>query len=68
MDFFDKLICKYKNSKIVISYREDGIPGIGDIVLFVRKHVKTDVVIKYKNYKYALAKTIQLRRDPKRPN
>lgn len=56
IDSFDKLIYKYKNSKIVISYREDGIPSIDDIVLLLKKHGKTDVVVTYKNYKYALAK------------
>ncbi len=52
---FDSLIKKYQNSKIIISYRKDGIPTIEQLESLLYKY-KTNVRIIYsKNYKYVLS-------------
>lgn len=52
---FEKLISKFKNSIIVISYREDGIPSIEELTGLLLVHNKT-VKIKSVEYKYVLSK------------
>ena len=51
---FDELICKYQNSIIVISYRDDGIPTIIEICNILDKYNKL-YEIKYLDYKYVLS-------------
>lgn len=38
---FDNIVKNFKNSIIVISYRNDGIPSIQELVLLLEKHGKT---------------------------
>ena len=52
---FENIIEKYKQSKIVISYRQDGIPTIEKIKEILIKNEK-NVEIKTIDYRYALAK------------
>ncbi|MEX2568138.1 MAG: hypothetical protein WD431_19475 [Cyclobacteriaceae bacterium] len=54
-DTFEKLISKFKDSKIVISYKYGGIPSIEFIVDLLRKYNKK-VITHSMHYKYALNK------------
>lgn len=51
---------KFSASQIAISYREDGIPAIGEIVAKLQELGKT-VTVKYMDYKYALSKKTDVR-------
>jgi adenine-specific DNA-methyltransferase len=52
---FDRLFRKFKDSIIVVSYRADGIPSVGELVSLLKKY-KFDVEeVKRKNYKYVLS-------------
>jgi adenine-specific DNA-methyltransferase len=52
---FERLIEKFSDSILVVSYRSDGIPTIEELVGILKKY-KTDVQeIKRKNYKYVLS-------------
>jgi DNA adenine methylase/adenine-specific DNA-methyltransferase len=52
---FDRLFGKFKDSIIVVSYRADGIPSVGELVSLLKKY-KFDVEeVKRKNYKYVLS-------------
>ncbi|MBV7405493.1 DNA adenine methylase [Enterobacter sp. ENT03] len=57
---FFKCLETFKESKIAISYREDGIPNIDDIVLFL-KFLGKAVDVKHVDYKYALSKKTNVR-------
>lgn len=57
---FFKCISAFKNSKIAISYREDGIPSIDEITAFLQLIGKR-VEVNYVNYKYALSKKTKVR-------
>ncbi|GDC85624.1 MULTISPECIES: DNA adenine methylase [Enterobacteriaceae] len=57
---FFSCIEKFKDRKIAISYREDGIPSIDDIVVFLRSIGKC-VDVKHVDYKYALSKKTDVR-------
>ena len=52
---FDSLIKKYKNSIIVISYRNDGIPSEVQLLEIIKKYKKRVYEIKTKEYKYVLS-------------
>ena len=52
---FERLIKKYKNSKIVISYRKDGIPSIETLHNILRKYKNNVYEIYSRDYKYALS-------------
>jgi adenine-specific DNA methylase len=52
---FKKLIEKFKNSIIVISYRDDGIPSISEIIKILEYFGK-QVSIERINYQYVLSK------------
>ncbi|WP_296853414.1 DNA adenine methylase [uncultured Methanobrevibacter sp.] len=53
---FDKLINKYQDSILVISYRSDGIPSKEKLEEIISQY-KSNVAVKtYGNYKYALSK------------
>lgn len=53
---FEKLFIKFKNSKMVISYRDDGIPSTSELVVILEKLGKK-VEVKKMNYKYVLSNT-----------
>lgn len=53
---FDKLIDKYQDNKLVISYRSDGIPSREELEEIVNQYKTTVKVKTYGNYKYALSK------------
>lgn len=52
---FDRLFNKFKNSILVISYRDDGIPTIEELISILKKY-KNKIEIKSINYKYVLSK------------
>jgi len=52
---FEKLITKYKDSILVISYRSDGIPDINNLIKLLKKYKPTVEEVKKKNYKYVLS-------------
>jgi adenine-specific DNA-methyltransferase len=54
LDAFDKVFSKFRNSTLVISYRDNGIPTQQEIVELLSKY-KTNIVDVGKEYKYALA-------------
>ena len=51
---FEKLFYKYKDSILVVSYREDGTPSITELVEML-KELKKEVDIKEADYKYVLS-------------
>ncbi len=55
IDLFDKMIEHFKDSIIVLSYRNDGIPTKKEIVDIIVKHKGKRPTIKMKDYKYALS-------------
>jgi adenine-specific DNA-methyltransferase len=55
IETFDKLMDKFKNSILVISYKYGGIPSIDDLTKMLHKY-KHDVFVYDKQYKYALNK------------
>ncbi|MDR3307199.1 MAG: DNA adenine methylase [Endomicrobium sp.] len=52
---FEKVIKKFRNSKMVISYRNDGIPSIQELFDIVDKYKDKVSVIYSRDYKYALS-------------
>ncbi len=54
-DLFADLIHKYRNSIIVLSYRNDGIPSVKEIREIFKKETGGYPIIRSKNYKYALS-------------
>jgi adenine-specific DNA methylase len=52
---FEKLIKKYQNSKIVISYRNDGIPSIEKLHEILSKYKDIVYEVYSRDYKYALS-------------
>ena len=54
-DEFDKLISKFKDSILVISYREDGIPSVNELVGIIKKYKNGKIEIKTIDYKYVLS-------------
>ena len=55
IDTFDKLIKKFRNSKIVISYKFGGVPSIYILSNILKKY-KKNIHIYQKHYLYALNK------------
>ena len=51
---FARLFDKFKNSILVVSYRDDGTPTISELADMLKKHKKS-VEIKKLNYKYVLS-------------
>ncbi len=49
---FERLIKKFIDSIIVISYRSDGIPSINELVTLLKKYKSNVEEVKRKNYKY----------------
>lgn len=52
---YERLIDRFSDSILVISYRSDGIPSIDELAEMVQVH-KDDVVIRHCDYRYALSK------------
>lgn len=52
---FEKLIEKFSESILVISYRSDGIPSIDELVNLLKKYKSSVEEIKRKSYKYVLS-------------
>ena len=51
---FEKLFDKFKDSILVVSYRDDGTPAIDELVEMLKKHKKS-IEIKKLDYKYVLS-------------
>ena len=51
---FKNLFCKFKKSIIVVSYRENGIPNIDELINILRIY-KNKIEVKTTDYKYALS-------------
>lgn len=51
---FEKLFKKFKDSILVVSYRDDGTPTINELVELLKKHKKT-IEVKKLDYKYVLS-------------
>lgn len=54
-DAFARLFDRYKNSVLVVSYRDNGIPSEQALVDLLRQHKQTVIEVKKKNYKYVLS-------------
>jgi len=55
ISLFEKMIKRYKDSIIVLSYRDDGIPSKKKIIEIFKKYRGKKPIIKEKPYKYALS-------------
>lgn len=55
-DAFQRLFDKFSQSKLVVSYRDDGTPTIDELVGLLKKY-KTTVTTHTYDYKYALSKS-----------
>ena len=55
--FFDKLFDKFKNSILVVSYRDDGIPSTAELIDLLKKY-KANVEVLKLQYKYVLSKNL----------
>lgn len=55
-DAFERLIKRFSESSLVISYRSDGIPGVEDIAGFLKKAGKQVRVTDVGKYTYALSR------------
>lgn len=51
---FERLFDKFKNSILVVSYRDDGAPTIDELEKMLKKHKKS-IELKKLNYKYVLS-------------
>jgi len=60
LDGFDKLIKKFKDTILVISYRSDGVPTIEEISTILRRYGKI-VRVESIDYKYVLSKKQNLK-------
>jgi len=52
---FKKMINRYKKSIIVLSYRNDGVPTVGDIMDMFQEITGKKPIVKMINHKYALS-------------
>ncbi len=52
---FEKIIEHYRDSIIVISYRNNGIPGSEQIIDLLQKYKTSNIIIKQRDYKYVLS-------------
>ena len=51
---FEKLFNKFKDSILVVSYRDDGTPTIDELVKMLRKYKKS-IEVRKLDYKYVLS-------------
>lgn len=54
-DAFTRLFDRYKNSILVVSYRDNGIPSEQELFDLLRQHKQKVIEVKKKNYKYVLS-------------
>lgn len=54
---FERLLDKFKDSILVVSYRDDGIPTISELVEILKKHKKR-VKVETFDYKYVLSSSL----------
>lgn len=54
-DAFKKLFDRYKNSILVVSYRDNGIPSEKELFGLLRQHKQKVIEVKKMNYKYVLS-------------
>ncbi|MBM3175414.1 MAG: DNA methyltransferase [Chloroflexi bacterium] len=54
-DAFTRLFDRYKNSILVVSYRDNGIPSEHELFDLLKQHKQTVIEVKKKNYKYVLS-------------
>ena len=52
---FEGLIAKYRNSVLVISYREDGTPSVSEILGLLKKYKNNVQEVCSRDYKYVLS-------------
>lgn len=52
---FDRLLERYRNAIIVISYRSDGVPTIEELVALLDRHGRRDARQSTREYKYVLS-------------
>lgn len=52
---FDNLFSKYKESKLIVSYKDNGLPSIDDLIELIKRY-KENVRVYKTEYKYALNK------------
>jgi len=52
---FDSLFAKYRDSKLVVSYRSDGIPSVEDLAAMLRKYKSNVEVLTNGEYQYVLS-------------
>jgi adenine-specific DNA methylase len=52
---FDELFRHFRNSMLVISYRSDGIPAIGELETILKRYKSRIIEVKRKNYQYVLS-------------
>jgi len=52
---FDHLFAKFKDSILVVSYRSDGIPSIGELINLLKRFKPNVEELKRRNYKYVLS-------------
>lgn len=52
---FDRLFRRYRDSKLVVSYRSDGMPSAGELVNLMSQYKQSVEVIHFGNYQYALS-------------
>ena len=55
VDLFDQMIEHFKDSTIVLSYRNDGSPSKKEILDIIIKHKGKIPIVRMKDYKYALS-------------
>ncbi|MBM3118978.1 MAG: DNA methyltransferase [Chloroflexi bacterium] len=54
-DAFTKLFDRYKNSILVVSYRDNGIPSEQELFNLLRQYKQKVIEVKKRNYKYVLS-------------
>jgi DNA adenine methylase/adenine-specific DNA-methyltransferase len=54
-DAFTRLFDRYKDSILVVSYRDNGIPSEHELFDLLKQHKQTVIEVKKKNYKYVLS-------------
>ena len=52
---FDRLFHKYRDSKLAVSYRSDGVPSEQELVKLMRQYKQTVEVARFGSYQYALS-------------
>ena len=55
-DAFTRLFDRYKNSILVVSYRDNGIPSEQELFDLLSQHKQKVIEVRKKNYKYVLSK------------